>query len=128
MDIAKLMTGAAIAPSWDARVSGLKQPAASGPQGEGGDLQLPALKLKAQPVSDSDSAPGFEQIEAMRDAINKTARNRLQIDRAEDNGRFIYRILDPDTGETMRQWPPERYLELVEYLNDKRGGLVDESA
>ncbi len=64
----------------------------------------------------------------MRDAINKSARNRLQIDRADENGRFIYRILDPDTGETMRQWPPERYLELVEYLNDKRGGLVDERA
>lgn len=64
----------------------------------------------------------------MRDEINRNARNKLQIDRAEDNGRFIYRILDPDTGETMRQWPPEKYLELVEYLSDKRGGLVDESA
>ena len=126
MDVAKLMTGAArLVPAWDAQASGRDAPGQRGSQGDKADA--PVLKLdaarEAQPAKAS-----VDQIEAMRDQINKNARNRLQIDRAEDNGRFIYRILDPDTGETMRQWPPERYLELVEYLNDKRGGLVDENA
>ena len=84
------------------------------------------LKLEAAPAP--IQKPSIERIEAMRDAINKSARNRLQIDRAGDTGRFIYRMLDPDTGETMRQWPPDSYLDLVAYLNDRRGGLVDRSA
>ena len=110
------------APAWDAHASGRAAPGQSGSQGD--EITTPALKLDAAARNRSTSARA-DQIEAMREAIIKNARNRLQIERAEDNGRFIYRILDPDTGETMRQWPPERYLELLEYLNEKRGGLLD---
>lgn len=126
MDIATLMTGAAQSvPAWDANPA-RKSPAGTVDARSGQPAEKPVLKLEARP--EAKPSASAEQIELMRDEINRNARNRLQIDRAEDNGRFIYRILDPDTGETMRQWPPEKYLELVEYLNDKRGGLIDESA
>ena len=69
--------------------------------------------------------PRVEQIEAMRAEINANSRSRLQIERAEDAGRFIYRVFDPATGELMRQWPPERYVELVAYLRGREGGLID---
>lgn len=126
MDIAALMTGAAQSvPAWDAR-SARKDAAGAGEARSEEPAREPVLKLEARPKAKPSASA--EYIELMRDEINRSARNRLQIDRAEENGRFIYRILDPDTGETMRQWPPEKYLELVEYLNDKRGGLLDESA
>ncbi len=69
--------------------------------------------------------PRVEQIEAMRAEINANSRSRLQIERAEDAGRFIYRLFDPETGEVMRQWPPEKYVELVAYLRGREGGLID---
>ena len=112
------------APAWDAYASGRAAPGQRASQGD--EITTPALKLDAAARNRTASAPA-DQIEAMREAINKSARNRLQIERAGETGRFIYRILDPDTGETMRQWPPERYLELLEYLNEKRGGLLDQT-
>jgi uncharacterized FlaG/YvyC family protein len=126
MDIATLMTGVARSvPAWDANPA-RKTLAGSVNARSEQPVEKPVLKLESRP--EARPSASAEQIELMRDEINRSARNRLQIDRAENNGRFIYRILDPDTGETMRQWPPEKYLELVEYLNDKRGGLIDESA
>lgn len=84
----------------------------------------------APPASEPvrDPSREIELIERMREGFERASNSRLLIDRDEEAGRFIYRIMDPETGETMRQWPPERYLELVAYLNDKRGGLLDENA
>lgn len=122
MDNATLMSGTALArPSWDAIASGRVTPATRGSQGDG--MESDARK-KTRLVPQEQ--PKIEQIEAMRAAINASSRSRLQIERAEDAGRFIYRILDPDTGETVRQWPPEKYVELVAYLRGREGGLVDE--
>jgi uncharacterized FlaG/YvyC family protein len=123
MDIAKLMSGSAIARSAmmaedEIVIRKLK----------------PAPPAKPEPVAQSedtakeDERAVVERIEAMRADINANSRSRLQIDREGDAGRFVYRILDPDTGETMRQWPPKKYLELVAYLRDQQGGLVNERA
>ncbi len=76
----------------------------------------------------SETIPSIEMIEAMRAEINANSRSRLQIERAENAGRFIYRILDPATGETVRQWPPEKYVELVAYLRGREGGILDKRA
>ena len=71
--------------------------------------------------------PKVEQIEAMRAEINANSRSRLKIERAEESNQFIYRLFDPATGEVMRQWPPEKYVELVAYLRGREGGLVDKT-
>ena len=67
-----------------------------------------------------------ERIEAMREKINANSRTRLQIDREEESGQFIYRLFDPETGEVMRQWPPEKYVDLIAFLKDQQGGVVDQ--
>ena len=69
-----------------------------------------------------------DRIEELRAEINANSRSRLSIDREGSKGQFIYRIVDPETGETMRQWPPEKYVELVAYLRDQSGGLLDQHA
>jgi flagellar protein FlaG len=68
----------------------------------------------------------LERIESMRDRVNASLRTRLQIDREEESGKFIYRLFDPETGEVMRRWPPEKYLDLIAFLKDQQGGVVDE--
>lgn len=75
-----------------------------------------------------DTNRELDLIERLRGQVKAAGRSKLLIDRDEEAGRFIYRMLDPDTGETMRQWPPEQYLDLVAYLREQQGGLIDKRA
>lgn len=125
MDIAKLMSSTAPnAAAWDASSGERAVLAKRGAQGdEETDKQIAE---QASAVVQKTSA--VEQIEALRETINTTSQSRLLIDREENNGKFIYRIFNPETGETMRQWPPEKYLDLIAFLRDQQGGIVDEQA
>lgn len=124
MNIAKLMTGtASVGTAWDADASEPLKLAESDSHRDGTDV-AEAEKTAAF----VQKTPPIDMIEALRAEINANSRSRLQIDRETVEGRFIYRILDPDTGETMRQWPPENYLDLMEFLRDQRGGVIDETA
>ena len=69
-----------------------------------------------------------EIIERLRRTAAATSQSRLEIVRDEEAGQFIYKFTNPETGETMRQWPPEDYLDLITYLREKQGGLVDRQA
>jgi uncharacterized FlaG/YvyC family protein len=123
MDNATLMSGTALArPAWDSLANGRVTPVTSGSPGD-------AMESDARKKTREASAalPSLEKIEEMRAAINASSRSRLQIERAEEAGRFIYRIFDPATGQVMRQWPPENYVELVAYLRGREGGLVDQN-
>lgn len=86
------------------------------------------LAAAAKPAAGKPLPKTVDKIEAMRAQLDVSGRSRLLIDREESAGRFIYRILNPDTGETMRQWPPEGYLDLIAYLRDGQGGLLDQRA
>lgn len=83
-----------------------------------------------QPGSDSrDTLRQSEAIERMRAELSANGRTRLQIERDEDKaGRFIYKLMDPDTGETLRRWPPESFGDLVSFLQNETGGLINETA
>jgi len=67
-------------------------------------------------------------IEKMREDVSALTRNRLKIDRHEESGQFVYRIFNEETGETIRRWPPKNYLELIAFLSEGKGGLLDERA
>jgi flagellar protein FlaG len=51
----------------------------------------------------------------------------LQIEQDKTSGTFIYRSIDPDTGEVLSQWPSEKMLELRDYLTQMEGVLVDKT-
>jgi uncharacterized FlaG/YvyC family protein len=51
----------------------------------------------------------------------------LQIEQDKSTGTFIYRTVDPETGEITSQWPPEKLLELRNYLKEMEGVLVDKT-
>lgn len=50
---------------------------------------------------------------------------RLSILRDEETGTFIYRSIDRNTGEVLRQWPVESMLQFKAYLRHAEGVLID---
>jgi len=76
-------------------------------------------------------APG-QRIEALEAAVEKLIKkglppnSKLQVSQDEDSGTFIYRSVNPDTGEVIKQWPPEQLLNLREALRELEGMLFDQ--
>jgi len=105
---------------------GPQQPVRQNPQGQS----------KVEPSADADTGPFTGEdlhdqvaaIEKLRASVSALESNRLSIDRHEDSGHFIYRIINEQTGETIRKWPPDSYLDLVAFLRDGQAGLIDEQA
>ncbi|WP_019959655.1 flagellar protein FlaG [Woodsholea maritima] len=88
---------------------------------------LTLVEAQAKPEEKEDViSRQVELIEELRDTIQTNSRSVLKIDRTEESGQFVYRILNPNTGDLVRQWPAEDYVNLIEYLQSKQGGLVDE--
>lgn len=52
---------------------------------------------------------------------------RLQIDRHEDSGMFVYKTVDPATGEVLRQYPTDEMLRYISYHRKSEGLVVDDS-
>jgi uncharacterized FlaG/YvyC family protein len=72
-----------------------------------------------------------QRVEVLRGAVEKLikkslpANSKLQIEQDKTSGTFIYRSINPDTGEVITQWPPEKLLELRDYLKEMEGVLVN---
>ena len=72
-----------------------------------------------------------QRVEVMQAAVEKLIKkslptnSRLQIVQDKDTGEFIYRSIDPSTGEVIKQWPPEQLLALRQDLKTMEGLLVD---
>ena len=123
----QLTTGLAVArPAWEVRSSQLVKPVGGASRGTGSfqDAAVPGAKAP----KDAQLKGQIEEIERIRGLVTIRSPNRLQIDRHEEAGKFIYKFLDNESGEVIKQWPPEGYLEMLVFLHSKQGGLVDESA
>jgi flagellar protein FlaG len=72
-----------------------------------------------------------QRVEVMQAAVEKLikkgmpANSKLQIDQDKETGTYIYRSVDPKTGEVLQQWPPEQLLKLRDYLHEMAGLFVD---
>ena len=102
-----------------------KKPASEEPRGQDDKVES-AERTRA--TATDDLKDQVAAIEAMRDQLSALTNNKLKIDRHDESGQFIYSIFNQDTGETIRRWPPESYLDLVSFLKDGQAGLVDERA
>ncbi|GAB6877614.1 flagellar protein FlaG [Thermaerobacter litoralis] len=51
-------------------------------------------------------------------------RLRFHVDDA--SGRLVVEVIDRDTGETVRQVPPEHVLQIAQYLETLAGRLLDD--
>lgn len=50
---------------------------------------------------------------------------RLSIDQDPESGRFVYRIQDAQTGETIRQYPDDVALQIARNLSGDVGRVID---
>lgn len=72
-----------------------------------------------------------QRVEVLEAAVEKLIRrslpsnSKLQIEQDKETGTFIYRSVDPETGEVLRQWPSEQMLQLREHLTELEGILFD---
>ncbi|WP_020401039.1 flagellar protein FlaG [Kordiimonas gwangyangensis] len=53
---------------------------------------------------------------------------RLRIDRDDETGRFVYLNIDNESGEVIKQFPPESILEFLSYYREVAGLTVDDKA
>ena len=94
------------------------------------DPARPAQRQQAAPAeSDHANARKAEAVEsAMREVSPPVMgqNERLSIQRDNATGTFIYRSIDRETGEVVRQWPVESMLQFKAYLRQVEGVLVDD--
>ncbi|WP_323762769.1 flagellar protein FlaG [Maricaulis sp.] len=89
---------------------------------------------RVEPVLDADrSAPGRNAspertADIERLAAETLSNSRLKILQDDASGEYIYLLIDQDTGETVRRWPPEKHGDLMEYLRTRSAGIVDQKA
>ena len=75
-----------------------------------------------------------QRIEVLQAAVEKLIKkslptnSKLQIEQDKTTGTFIYRSIDPNTGEVLQQWPSEKMLELQDFLKGMQGVLIDKQA
>jgi uncharacterized FlaG/YvyC family protein len=85
----------------------------------------PDDKVEPTQVID-DFAKLREQLKTMAEAL--PAGSSLVIDRDGESGRFVYRFVDPENGEVLRQFPADDMLKRAAALRDLTGAVVDDKA
>jgi uncharacterized FlaG/YvyC family protein len=50
---------------------------------------------------------------------------RLRIDHDDEANSFVYKAVDPKTGEVLNQFPPEQILKVVAFFRKTQGIVVD---
>src|SRR3977135_1116198 len=73
-------------------------------------------------VNPTTSPPPEQRVEVLQEAVAKLIKkslppnSKLQIEQDKTSGTFIYRAIDPDTGEVLSQWTSENLLELRHFV------------
>ena len=73
--------------------------------------------------ADAAEARRADQRELVRGILERAvgANTRVSITRGDDTGVYVYRAIDIDSGEIVREWPPEQ---LVQILEDNGAGAA----
>lgn len=69
-----------------------------------------------------------KHVEAAIEAFNEVAEPlgvALQFTRDEDSGKIVIKMIDENTGDTLRQFPNETVLRLAASMGKMRGSIVD---
>ncbi len=98
-----------------------------------------AKDARARPGSNPGGDPAFARslgnkldLEALAEELERympsnIPEGRLQIDRDEESGMFVYKTIDPNTGEVLRQYPTDEMLRYISYHRKSEGLVVDDS-
>ncbi|SDM71058.1 flagellar protein FlaG [Maricaulis salignorans] len=86
--------------------------------------------VEKQPPATQTAGRPPEELVAELERLSREilGNSRLSIQREATSGDFVYLMIDKDTGETIRRWPPETHQDLAEYLRTFKAGLVNKTA
>ncbi|MFZ5608510.1 MAG: flagellar protein FlaG [Pseudomonadota bacterium] len=100
--------------------------------GHGQDAQTPAPvgPTGRAPENRNDPKDPFAKVTQMlgEALAGRIARSKLQIERDEASGRFIYKAVDVESGEVTRQFPPEEVLRILAFYRNPEGLVIDDKA
>ena len=93
------------------------------------------LPPASQPIRDQvkkeeepEASPAVKAVETMlrsREPPMMGRDERLNIQRDDVTGTFVYRSISKDTGEVLNQWPAEAMLQFKAYLKEAQGVIFD---
>ena len=90
-------------------------------------LQAAVAAPVAEPKAD-DRVSRIERLERSAREAFPDAKGKLSIRYDEPTGRFIYRELDPQTGEVLKEFPPQEVLDRLARMKALAGATVDRRA
>lgn len=94
------------------------------PQERGGQVDTVMPGAVRAPEAPDVSLQSFEKM--IDHYVPKELPNtRLQIEHDEGSGLFVYRAIDRDTGEVVRQYPADEILRFISYFRESEGLVVD---
>lgn len=98
------------------------------PLDEADTAQTFAKETEAPPLlSEGDPlARAAEVLEDFIPEIEQVPNTRLRIDKDDETGRFVYYSVDDESGEVIRQFPPENILKFLSYYRGLEGLLLDD--
>jgi flagellar protein FlaG len=114
-------------------VTAVKQPGAvSGPSRSEARAFEAVDRLPTQAERTAEKAPApqrelAELVGELKELVQAISR-KLEFSVDEESGRTVIKVLDSETGEVIRQIPPEEVLTLVDRFKDHQAGLLTEQA
>jgi flagellar protein FlaG len=81
-----------------------------------------------QDVSQKTLEARRQQIVDALSEAQTPSNGRLIIERNHDTGQYIHKLVDEKTGEVIRQWPQEKFVELAKTFGEVAGLWVDKKA
>ncbi len=105
--------------------------ASSGPEKSGAPSAEALTQSKGTEQNVAAGSPLEKAAKALEQFIPENEQipnTRLRIDRDDETGRFVYLNIDNESGEVIKQFPPESILEFLSYYREVAGLTVDDEA
>lgn len=90
---------------------------------------MDSRSARREAAESPEAAPEGRAVEEAVVRLNATMQAlsiRLKFERHEAAGQFMVRVIEEDSGEVIREIPPERTLDMVAYLKRVAGIILDE--
>ena len=84
----------------------------------------------SEPAADSRPKPETKDLEKMAEALNqfmKATQRSLQFTLDDDTGRTVIKVINKETQEVVRQFPPEEMLSISRMITESLQEAVDTS-
>lgn len=100
-------------------------------QAEADDAKVSRLALAVVAVADHGRAPNVQETEEAVARLNEILRDRrreLEFSVDQDTGRTVLKVIHAESGEVIRQIPPEELLQIARTFIEGTGSFIEEQA